>query len=79
MYSLHTTLALVYTAYQEQVADKGSMNFIYCITSYIWFTVMYTPLHILSSLTFKSQTWKRTEKGINVSLEDRLNNSKENA
>lgn len=72
LFTIFYTLALVYTAYQEQVADKGSMNFIYCIISYLWFTVTYIPLHLLSLLTFKSQTWKRTEKGINVSLEDRL-------
>lgn len=76
LFTIFYTLALVYTAYQEQVADKGSMNFVHCVVSYLWFTVTYIPLHLLSLLTFKSQTWKRTEKGINVSLEDRLKNSK---
>lgn len=77
LFTVVYTLILVYTAYKEQVTDKGGMNFFNCIISYVWFTLTYLPLHLLSLLTYKSQTWKRTEKGINVSLEDRLKDAKQ--
>jgi cellulose synthase/poly-beta-1,6-N-acetylglucosamine synthase-like glycosyltransferase len=76
LFNIFYTLALVYTAYQEQVADKGVANLLHCLYSYLWFTVTYIPLHLISLMSFKCQTWKRTEKGINVSLEDRLQNTK---
>lgn len=76
LFTIFYTTALVYTAYTEQVEDKGSMNLLHCMWSYLWFTITYIPLHILSLLTFKTQTWKRTEKNINVTLEERLKNTK---
>lgn len=71
-------LAVFYTAYKEQVTQKRWKALFYFFYSYVWFTVTYIPLHIIALMTYKVQKWKRTEKFINITLDQRLNNNSQN-